>query len=86
MKRRSGDHVVDREIVALSQRQSCLVRFDRDGMDGQQATEQRQKGSGVLPGHPHLAAGNIGQLVENLHADRAAPADDRFRVVGRPPV
>jgi len=37
---------------------------------------------GVVPRHPHFAASDIGEFVENLHADRAATADQRFRPVG----
>jgi hypothetical protein len=36
----------------------------------------------VLLGHPHLSARGVGQFVENLHADGAAAADDRFLAVG----
>jgi hypothetical protein len=54
------------------------VYIGRGGVDGQQAAQQGQKGMGVGPRHPHLAAGDIGEFVENLHADRAATADQRL--------
>ena len=47
-------------------------------MDREQATQQGEKRMRVGPGHPHLAARDVGELVENLHADRAAGGDGRF--------
>jgi hypothetical protein len=45
---------------------------------GQQAAECRQQRMDIRPCHPHLTARNIGQFVQNLHADHASIANDRL--------
>jgi len=71
----------DREIVALGQRQSCVVCFDGDGMASQQATQQRQKRHGVSCHDTDLRARHW-LARENLQKpgfDCAAATDNRFR-------
>jgi|GraSoi2013_115cm_1033766.scaffolds.fasta_scaffold48333_2 hypothetical protein len=38
-----------------------------------------QKGMRIGPGHLHLSADDVGEFVENLHADRTANGDNRIR-------
>jgi len=63
-------------------RKPGLVCLDSDRLDGQQAAQHGQKRMDVRPRHQHLAAYDIGQFVQNLHADRPAIANDRLRTIG----
>jgi hypothetical protein len=51
-------------------------------MNRQPAAQHGQKRMRVGPRHLHLPARDVGQFVEDLHADRAAGGDGRFDTVG----
>jgi hypothetical protein len=48
------------------------VNLKGDGMNRRQAAQQRQKRMYVGPRQLHLATSDIGEFVENLHADSTA--------------
>jgi hypothetical protein len=48
------------------------VSVDGDRMTGQQAAHHVEEGVGLVRGHLHFTARDVGQFVQNLHADRAA--------------
>jgi hypothetical protein len=81
---RGGDdhHVINREAVALGEPQSRFVCLKGERMDLEQAARQVEIRMRVGPGHPHLAACDAGEFVENLDADRAAGCDNRLGAVG----
>lgn len=66
--------------MALRQRDGAGVRFDIDGMDRpRECADSRQGLSGLLPIETEFSTRDVGELVENLDADIAALAQQRFR-------
>ena len=79
VKRRGGDHgVIGGQAVALGERQPCFMHLHGERMNRQHRTERVQKGVRLGSGHLHLPARDVGNLVENLHADGAAASHGGF--------
>ena len=79
---RGGDHgVAGGKAVPLGEPQSGFVDLNGKRVNRQQTAKHFQKRVRIGPGHLHLPARDIGDLVENLHADRIAGGDDRLRSI-----
>ena len=56
--------------------------LDGDRMNRQQAAQHVEERVRLVPGHLHFPARDVGKFVQNLHADRAAAGNGRFRPIG----
>jgi hypothetical protein len=79
VNRCGSDHgVIDGKAVPLGESQSCCVGLDCERMNRQQTAQHGQQRMGVNPGHLHRSARDIGEFIENLHANRPASGDGRL--------